>query len=88
MKFNSYHCQSHKQFKKGGSYLPFGDTDFEYVPRLTRIRLGFLMILGIEIKYIHVNIINSSPMDVQKWVDEHPELKEALEIAVEAFKED
>ncbi len=46
------------------------------------------MILGIEIKHIHVNIKNSSPKDVQKWVEDHPELSEAMRRATEAFKED
>ncbi len=88
MKWNSYHCQSHKQFKKGDSYLPFGGTDFRFVPCLTRWRLGILMILGIEIKNIHINVKNSSPKDAQRWVDEHPELSEAMRIATEAFAED
>lgn len=88
MKWNSYHCQRQKQFKKGGSYLPFGGTEFRFVPRLTRIKLGLFMILGIGIKNIHINIKDSSPKDAQKWVDEHPELAEPMRIATEAFAED
>ena len=88
MQWNSYHCQSHKQFKKGGSYIPFGGTDFRFVPRLARLKLGLLMIIGIGIKNIHINIKNSSPKDVQKWVEEHPELSEAMRIATEAFAEE
>ena len=87
MKWNSYHCQSHKQFKKGGSYIPFGGTEFRFVPRLTRIKLGLLMILGIETKYLHINIKDSSPKDAQKWVEENPELSKAMRIATEAFEE-
>ncbi|HDZ27256.1 hypothetical protein LCGC14_1134260 [marine sediment metagenome] len=88
MKWNSYHCQSHKQFKKGCSYLPFGGTELRFIPRLTRVRLGILMILGIEIKYIHINVKNAGPKDAQRWVEEHPELSEAMKIATEAFAED
>lgn len=88
MKWNSYHCQSHKQFKKGCSYLPFGGTELRFLPRWTRIKLGLFMILGIGIKNLHVNIKGSSPKDVQKWVEEHPELSKAMRIAVEAFKEE
>lgn len=88
MNWNSYKYQRQKQVKKGSSYLPFGGFDFIYVPRLTRIKLGFFMILGIEIKDIHVNIKASSPAEVQKWVEAHPEFAEAMRIATEAFKED
>lgn len=88
MKWNSYDKQRRKQFDKGYSYLPFGGMDFIYVPRLTRIKLGLLMILGIRIKNLNVNVKNSSPKDVQKWVEKHPELGKAMEIATEAFAED
>lgn len=88
MKWNSYHCQSHKQFKKGGSYLPFGGMEFRFVPRLARIKLGLLMIIGVNIKNIHVNIKGSGPAEVQKWVEQHPELSEAMRIAEEAFREE
>lgn len=88
IKWNSYDYQRQKQFKKGGSYLPFGGMKFRFIPRLTRIKLGLFMILGINIKYIHVNIKGSSPKDVQKWVEAHPELSEAMRIATEAFAEE
>jgi len=87
MKWNSYHYQRQKQFKKGGSYLPFGGMKFRFVPRITRIKLGLLMILGIEIKNIHINIKSSNPKEVQKWVEENPELSEAMRIAAEAFED-
>jgi len=45
------------------------------------------MILGIEIKNIHVNIKDSSPEEVQKWVEENPQLSEAMRIAAEAFED-
>jgi len=87
-KWNSYDNQRQKQLKKGGSYLPFGGMEFRFVPRLTRIKLGLFMLLGINIKYFHVNIKDSHPKDVQKWVEEHPELSEAMRIATEAFAEE
>lgn len=87
MKWNSYDNQRQKQFRKGGSYLPFLGMEFRFVPRLTRIKLGLLMILGIEIKNIHVNIKGSSPEEVQKWVEENPQLSEAMRIAAEAFED-
>jgi len=87
MKWNSYDNQRQKQFKKGGSYLPFGGMKFRFVPRITRIKLGLFMIMGIEIKNIHVNIKGSSPEEVQKWVEENPQLSEAMRIAAEAFEE-
>jgi len=87
MKWNSYHYQRQKQFRKGGSYLPFGGMKFRFVPRITRIKLGLFMILGIEIKNIHVNIKGSSPIEVQKWVENNPELSEAMRIAAEAFED-
>jgi len=88
MKWNSYKNQRQKQFKKGGSYLPFGGIGFRFVPRFARIKLGLFMIMGIRIKDIHVNIKNSHPKDVQKWVEAHPELSEAMRIATEAFAEE
>lgn len=88
MKWNSYDNQRQKQFKKGCSYLPFGGTELRFVPWLTRIKLGLFMILGIEIKNLHVNIKGSSPAEVQKWVEKHPELSKAMNRAVEAFKEE
>jgi len=87
MKWNSYDNQRQKQFKKGGSYMPFGGMSFRFVPWLTRIKLGLLMILGIEIKNIHVNIKGSNPIEVQKWVEENPELSEIFRTADEAFEE-
>jgi len=88
MKWNSYHNQGHRQFKRGGSYLPFGGMSVRFVPRLTRLKLGFLLMFGIEIKNLHVNIKGSNPKEVQKWVEEHPELGQAMKIATEAFAED
>jgi len=87
MKWNSYHFQRQKQFKKGGSYLPFGGMKFRFVPWLIRIKLGLFMIMGIEIKNIHVNIKGSSPKEVQKWVEENPELSEIFRIADDAFED-
>jgi len=43
---------------------------------------------GIEIKNLHVNIKGSNVEEVQKWVEEHPELAKPMRIATEAFKED
>jgi len=87
MKWNSYDNQRQKQFKKGGSYLPFGGMKFRFVPRLTRIKFGLFMIMGIEIKNIHVNIKGSNPEEVQKWVEENPQLAEIFRRAAEAFEE-
>jgi len=87
MKWNSYDNQRQKQFRKGGSYLPFSGMKFRFVPWIIRIKLGLLMILGIEIKNIHVNIKDSSPEEVQKWVEENPQLSEAMRIATEAFED-
>jgi prephenate dehydrogenase len=91
MKWNTYEKQRYKQVSKNESYSPFGGVGFYYISRWTRIKLALFMLIGIDIKDIHVDIINSSVKNVEKWVEQNrtPEIIEAFKKAadiIEAFK--
>lgn len=84
MKWNSQEKQKAKQVAKGQSYCRFGGIEFINIPRWQRIKLGVLLIVGIEVGDIHVDIINSGPDVAMKWMEELrkiPGMAEAFRVA-------
>ncbi len=69
MKWNSHDFQRERQIVKDRSYAPFGGTEIVHIPVWTRIKLGFLLMIGVEIAEIHVDIKNSGVDVALAWVE-------------------
>lgn len=69
MKWNSHDQQRARQLSKNESYAPFGGTEIIHIPVWARIKLGFLLMVGIEIANIHVDIKNSGVDVAMAWIE-------------------
>lgn len=89
MKWNSHEAQRAKQVNKGNSYCNFGGTEIRHIPRWSRIKLGFLLMIGVEIIDIHIDIKNSGVKEAKAWIEglrKIPGMKKAFRIASEIRK--
>lgn len=85
MKWNSHEPQREKQIVADRSYCPFGGMEVIYIPRWTRIRLGFLLMIGVEVANIHVDVQNSGVDVALAWVEamrKVPGMDRAMQIAM------
>lgn len=69
MKWNSHDRQRATQSNKNESYTPFGGKEIIHIPVRARIKLGFLLMIGVEIANIHVDTKNSGIGVALAWVE-------------------
>ncbi|HEG43355.1 MAG TPA: hypothetical protein ENH94_04825 [Phycisphaerales bacterium] len=69
MKWNSHDFQRERQIFKDRSYTPFGGTEVRHIAVWTRVKLGFLLMIGVEVANIHVDTKNSGVAVALAWVE-------------------